>query len=145
MKVAIGCDKAGYALKETFEPPIAAEGREVEYFGAYDNNRALCPDIGHAVATAVAADECESGVLMRGTGIATVITAEKVKGVRAGQRHDACSAERARESYDAQIIAMAARVIGPDGEGHFACLSGRAFQRQSFGGEGRAHRRLGER
>ena len=50
MKVAIGCDEAGYALKETLKPFIVAEGQEVEYFGAYDTNPVLYPDVGHAVA-----------------------------------------------------------------------------------------------
>ena len=42
------------------------------------------------------------------------ITANKVKGIRAAQRHDAYSAERARKSNDAQIITMGGRVIGPE-------------------------------
>jgi len=34
--------------------------------------------------------------------------------VRAAQAHDVYSAERARKSNDAQVLAMGARVIGPE-------------------------------
>jgi ribose 5-phosphate isomerase B len=53
-------------------------------------------------------------VLLCGTGIGMAITANKVPGIRAAQCHDTYSAERARKSNDAQIIAMGARVVGPE-------------------------------
>ena len=114
MKIAIGCDEAGYALKEILKPFIVAEGHEVVDFGAFDSKPVLYPDIGHAVATAVAAGKHESAVLICGTGIGMAIIANKVKGVRAAQRHDTYSAERARKSNDAQIVTLGARVIGPE-------------------------------
>ncbi len=114
MKIAIGCDEAGYALKEILKPFIVAEGHEVEDFGAFDSKPVLYPDIGHAVATAVAAGKCESAVLICGTGIGMAITANKVKGIRAAQCHDTYSAERARKSNDAQIVTLGARVIGSE-------------------------------
>ena len=114
MKIAIGCDEAGYELKEILKPYIVAEGYEVEDFGAYDTNPVLYPDVGHAVATAVAAGKCESAVLICGTGIGMAITANKVKGIRAAQCHDTYSAQRARKSNDAQIVTLGARVIGPN-------------------------------
>ena len=42
------------------------------------------------------------------------IVANKVTGVRAAQCHDTYSAQRARKSNNAQIIALGARVIGPE-------------------------------
>ncbi len=114
MKIAIGCDEAGYELKEILKPFIVAEGHEVEDFGAFDSKPVLYPDIGHAAATAVAAGRCESAVLVCGTGIGMAITANKVKGIRAAQCHDTYSAERARKSNDAQIVTLGARVIGPE-------------------------------
>ncbi len=112
MKIAIGCDEAGYALKEILKPFIVAEGHEVADFGAFDSKPVLYPDIGHAVATAVAAGKCENAMLICGIGMA--ITANKVKGIRAAQCHDTYSAERARKSNDAQIATIGARVIGPE-------------------------------
>jgi ribose 5-phosphate isomerase B len=114
MKVAIGCDEAGYALKEILKPFIVALGHEVTDFGTFDGKPVLYPDIGHAVAAAVAAGKHESAVLICGTGIGMAITANKVKGIRAAQCHDTYSAERARKSNDAQIVTFGARVIGPE-------------------------------
>jgi ribose 5-phosphate isomerase B len=114
MKIAIGSDEAGYALKEILKPFIAAEGHQVADFGTFDGKAVLYPDIAHAVAAAVAAGEQESAVLICGTGIGMAITANKVKGVRAAQCHDTYSAERARKSNDAQIVTLGARVIGAE-------------------------------
>ena len=114
MKIAIGSDEAGYALKEILKPFIVAEGHEVADFGTFDGKPVLYPDIAHAVATAVAAGEQDSAVLICGTGIGMAITANKVKGIRAAQCHDTYSAERARKSNDAQIVTLGARVIGPE-------------------------------
>jgi len=110
MKIAIGCEKAGYALKEILKPFIVAEGHEVADFGTFDCKPVLCPDIGHAVA----AGKCESAVLICGTSIGMAITANKVKGIRAAQCHETYSAERARKSNDAQTVTIGARVIGPE-------------------------------
>ena len=63
MKIAIGCDEAGYALKEILKPFIVAQGHEVTDFGTFDGKPVLYPDIGHAVATAVAAGKHDSAVL----------------------------------------------------------------------------------
>ncbi len=112
MKIAIGCDEAGYALKEILKTFIVAEGHEVADFGTFDSKPVLYPDIGHAVATAVAAGKCESAVLICGTGMA--INANKVKGIRAAQCYDTYSAERARNSNHVQIVTIGARVIGPE-------------------------------
>lgn len=112
--VALGCDEAGYALKEVLKPYIEALGYGVQDFGCYSSSPVLYPDIAVAVATAVAAGEQRLGVLICGTGIGMAISANKIKGVRAAQAHDAYSAERARKSNDAQIVSIGARVIGAE-------------------------------
>lgn len=114
MKIAIGCDEVALALKEILKASIAAEGHEVKDFGAFGTTPVLYPDIAHAVATEIAAGRHDRGVLICGTGIGMSIVANKVKGVRAAQAHDAYSAERARKSNDAQIITLGALVIGPE-------------------------------
>ena len=96
MKIAIGCDEAGYALKEILKPFILAQGHEVTDFGTFDCKPVLYPDIGHAVATAVAAGKHDSAVLICGTGIGMAITANKVKGIRAAQCHDTYSGPSGR-------------------------------------------------
>jgi len=72
------------------------------------------PDVARAVAEAVASGQEERAILVCGTGIGMAMTANKIPGVRAAQAHDVYSAERARKSNDAQVLALGARVIGPE-------------------------------
>ncbi len=114
MAIAIGCDEAGFEMKEDLKRLLQDAGHEVEDFGTFDTSPVLYPDIAFAAANAVAEGRCDRAVLICGTGIGMAITANKVHGIRAAQCHDTYSAERARKSNDAQVITMGARVIGPE-------------------------------
>lgn len=114
MTIAIGCDEAAYALKETLKEELAGLGLEVTDYGTHDAKPVLYADIAVALAKQVAAGRHERGILLCGTGIGVAISANKVPGVRAAQCHDVYSAERARKSNDAQILCMGARVIDPE-------------------------------
>lgn len=114
MKVAVGCDEAGYALKEELKSHLAAQGHEITDYGVGPDETALYPDIAFAVATGVAGGEHERAILICGTGIGVCISANKVRGIRAAQAHDTYSAERAQKSNNAQIICIGARVIGQE-------------------------------
>lgn len=114
MRVAIGCDEAGFDLKELLKTHVAAIGHSVTDFGVRSGEIALYPDIAFAVATAVSQGEHERAILICGTGIGVCISANKVRGIRAAQAHDTYSAERAQKSNDAQIVCLGARVIGPE-------------------------------
>ncbi len=113
MRIAIGCDHAAYALKvEIMKHLDKKEGIEYVDFGSGEGEVVNYPDIGYAVADAVASGEFERGILVCGTGIGMAICANKVPGIRAAVCHDPYSTERARKSNDAQIMCMGARVIG---------------------------------
>jgi ribose 5-phosphate isomerase B len=112
--IAIGCDDAGYALKEILKPFIETEGWDVADFGCHSEAPVDYPDVGFAVSSAVARAEYSRAVLICGTGIGMAITANKVPGVRAAQAHDTFSAERARKSNNAQVLTIGSRVIGPE-------------------------------
>ena len=112
--IAIGCDDAGYALKEILKQFIETEGWDVADFGCHSEAPVDYPDVGFAVSSAVARAEYSRAVLICGTGIGMAITANKVPGVRAAQAHDTFSAERARKSNNAQVLTIGSRVIGPE-------------------------------
>jgi ribose 5-phosphate isomerase B len=114
MKLAIGCDEAGYALKETLKQQLTDLGYAPTDFGVGAAETALYPDIAFAVAQSVVAGAHDRAVLICGTGIGMSISANKIKGIRAAQAHDTYSAERAQKSNDAQILCLGARVIGPE-------------------------------
>lgn len=114
MNIAIGCDEAACELKEIIKKHLLACGHEVVDFGTHNNQPVLYPDIGIAVAQAIAAGQHTRGILLCGTGIGMAISANKVNGIRAAQAHDTYSAERAVKSNNAQIITLGARVIGAE-------------------------------
>ena len=112
--VAIGSDEAGYRLKGVLIALLAEEGQEVVDFGCHSEEPVDYPDVAFEVAQAVADGRHDRAILICGTGIGMSIAANKVPGVRAAQAHDPYSAERARKSNDAQVLALGARVIGPE-------------------------------
>jgi ribose 5-phosphate isomerase B len=114
MLLAIGCDEAGFDLKEKLKEYLKGLGQEVQDYGAYDTRPVLYPDIAVKVAEAILSGKYERGILICGTGIGMAIAANKVPGIRAAVCHDSYSAERARKSNDAQIIALGARIIGEE-------------------------------
>lgn len=112
MKIAIGSDEAAYEMKQAIQATLQQQGHEVVDFGTHEGAPVLYPDIGVALAEAVAQGQAERGLLFCGTGIGMAISANKVPGIRAAQAHDTYSAERASKSNDAQIITIGARVVG---------------------------------
>ena len=112
MMISIAADHGGFALKEHIKAYLTAKGYEVKDFGTSSEESCDYPVYGEAVARAVAAGECERGILICGTGIGISISANKVKGIRAALCGDCYSAEMTRRHNDANILAMGARVLG---------------------------------
>lgn len=113
-KIAIGCDEAAYDLKQIIVEFLNGLGYETEDYGVYNKDASLYPDTAVRVASAVSEGKHDRGILLCGTGIGMAISANKVPGIRAAVCHDCYSAERARKSNDAQIMALGSRVIGPE-------------------------------
>ena len=110
--IAIGADHAGYALKEDLRRALEEEGYEFHDFGTFSTDRVDYPDIGKAVAEAVAAEQFDKAILICGTGIGMSITANKINGVRAGAVSEPYSAMMARMHNNANVICMGGRVVG---------------------------------
>ena len=117
MKIAIGCDNAGFPLKEVVREFLQQDyaGINLIDFGVPNaDDPEFYPDVAERVARAVAEEGFDRGILMCGTGLGMAMTASKVPGIRAATCHDAYSAERARKSNNAQVLTMGSRVIGPE-------------------------------
>lgn len=112
--VAIGADDAAIDLKRTIVEHLRTRGFGVRDYGLAEGEEAFYADIAYRVARAVADGRQERGIVICGTGIGVAITANKVPGIRAAVCHDAYSAERSRMSNDCQIMALGARVVGPE-------------------------------
>ncbi|OZM82991.1 RpiB/LacA/LacB family sugar-phosphate isomerase [Pseudonocardia sp. MH-G8] len=114
--IALGNDDAAIALSEVLAEHLAARGFRVDRYGPATASAAGedYPDVAVQVAQRVADGTHDRAVLLCGTGIGMAIAANKVPGVRAAQAADTYSAERARKSNDAQVLAIGARTVGPE-------------------------------
>lgn len=110
--IGLGCDHGGFELKEAVKKHLEARGLEYKDYGTYSTASCDYPVYGRAVAKAVAAGECDKGIIICGTGIGISITANKVPGVRAALCSDCFSTQATREHNDANVLAMGARVLG---------------------------------
>ena len=110
--IALACDHGAYDLKEAVKTHLAEKGLEVKDFGTYSTDSCDYPDFAAAAAKAVAAGECEKGVVLCTTGIGVSIVANKVKGIRCALCTDTFSAEMTRRHNNTNMLAFGARVVG---------------------------------
>lgn len=111
MKIAMGCDHGGYALKEDIKNLLTGKGYEVVDCGTYSTDSCDYPVFGEAAARKVASGECEYGIVICTTGIGISIAANKVRGIRCAHCTDTLSAEMTRRHNNANIMCMGGRVI----------------------------------
>lgn len=112
MKVAIGSDHAGYALKEDVKKVLEDRNDTVVDAGTNTENSVDYPDFGIEVARLVSEGKAEKGILICGTGIGMSITANKVKGIRAALVFDLYTAIQSRKHLDANILVLGGRITG---------------------------------
>jgi ribose 5-phosphate isomerase B len=114
MRVAIGSDHAGFALKG--ELCTLLDELRVEYrdFGTYSTDAVDYPDYVAPVARAVSRGDYELGIVIGGSGTGEAIVANKVRGIRCVQCTNPVVARLAREHNDANVIAFGARIIGTE-------------------------------
>lgn len=114
MKIAIGCDHAGYELKEKVKAEMLAAGHEMIDVGTDSTDSVDYPKYGHAVGRAVASGEVERGIAICGSGIGISIACNKVPGVRAALCTSTEMAEMCRRHNNANVICMGARMISEE-------------------------------
>lgn len=139
MRIAIGADHAGFALKNTLVAWLEQRGLRCQDVGAacYDAQDDY-PDYAVAVARAVAAGEAELGIMVCGTGVGSCIAANKVPGVRAVVCSDTFSARCSREHNDANVLCLGERVVGVGVAEEVVA----AWLEAAFSGDERHRRRL---
>lgn len=113
MKIAVGCDHAGFQLKNEIISHLKDKGIECNDFGTFSEESCDYPEFALKVAESVVAGESKFGILVCGTGIGIGIAANKVPGIRAALCADTFSAHATREHNNANILTMGARVVGP--------------------------------
>lgn len=114
MKIAIGCDHAGTALKNEILPVLKELSVEWINFGTDTEESVDYPDFGEKVSEAVSSGKVERGILICGTGIGMSIVANKFPGVRAALCSETFSAKMSRLHNNANILVLPGRVIDTD-------------------------------
>ena len=114
MKIAIGCDHGGIALKDACIRAAKDFGAEVIDYGTYDTQSVDYPDYAKKVALAVKSGAADKGILLCGTGIGISIAANKVKGIRCAHVTDKFCAQMCAEHNNANIIALGGRITSPE-------------------------------
>src|SRR5438128_11235664 len=113
MRVAIGSDHAGFALKEEISEKLRALGHDVTDVGAHSYVATDdYPDFAEVVGKAVLDGRAERGVLICGSGVGASVAANKLPGIRAGMCHDTYSAHQGVEHDDINVLVLGSRVVG---------------------------------
>ncbi len=134
----MAADHAGYPLKETLKADLAARGLEVLDLGTNSADSVDYPDFAAKLASAIKDGRAGRGVLICGTGIGISIAANRYSHIRAAVCSEPVAARLARQHNDANVLALGARLIGP--EVARECLT--VFLDTAFEGGGRHSARV---
>src|SRR5207244_12263623 len=111
VRIAIGADHAGFALKEHLKQTLARLGHSVDDHGTHNEGAVDYPPICFAVGHAVADGRADRGIVLGGSGQGEQIAANKVIGVRAALCNDLYTARLSREHNNANVLSMGGRIV----------------------------------
>ena len=137
MRIALAADHAGYVLKDELARWLGEQGHEVEDLGTNGPDSVDYPEFGSKLARVVGSGGADKGIVVCGSGIGISIAVNRDPRCRCARVDDPLSAGLAREHNDANVLALGARLVGPDMAK--ACVM--AFLGTEFAG-GRHQRRV---
>lgn len=138
--IALGCDHAGFELKQFIIKHLEDRGIEYKDYGTYSTDSVDYAVYAEKTARAVAGGECTLGLLFCGTGVGISMAANKVRGIRAACCSDMFSAEMTRRHNDANILCLGGRVVSPEKAVELVDI----FLDTPFSGEDRHARRIAQ-
>ena len=138
MKVAIGCDHAGFTLKQYLSKELADLGYEMLDCGTDSEDSVDYPDYAVKVCNHVVSGQAQFGIVICNTGIGTSIAANKKHGIRAALCHTVFSACMARQHNNANVLALGGQVLG----NRLALAIAEVFLNEEFSEEARHIRRI---
>lgn len=137
MRIALGADHAGFALKTAVSKHLADAGHELIDLGTESEQPVDYPPFCAAAAREVVTGEADCAIVFGGSGQGEQIAANKVHGVRAALCQSEFMARMARRHNDANVLALGGRVLAEP----FAIAIVDAFLESEFE-EGRHARRI---
>jgi len=114
MKIALGADHKGFAFKNLVKAYLLGKGIEVTDFGTFSDESTDYPDFGIKAAEEVASGKADYGVVICWTGNGMAISANKVKGIRAGLALSPEMAELTRAHNDANVLVLSGKYTPED-------------------------------
>jgi RpiB/LacA/LacB family sugar-phosphate isomerase len=114
MRIALGCDHAGFLLKQVVADTVRKAGHDVLDAGTNTTDPVDYPDIVDRVGKAIIEKRAHRGILLCGSGVGASIAANKIPGVYAGVCHDTYSAHQGVEHDDMNVLCLGSRIIGPE-------------------------------
>jgi ribose 5-phosphate isomerase B len=112
MRVVVGGDHAGFALKGPVVEALRAWGHEVTDVGTHSTEPVDFPDVARQLCSIIQRGEAERGVMVCGTGVGAAIAANKHMGIRAAVCHDVYSAHQCVEHDDVNVLCLGAQIVG---------------------------------
>lgn len=138
MKITIGSDHAGFALKKVLLEHLQKNGHQLNDVGTDSTAPVDYPDYAEAVAHGVLQGGSERGILICGSGVGASVAANKIPGIRAAICHDSYSAHQGVEHDDMNVLVLGSRVIAEELAKDLCTI----FLNARFTGEERHRRRL---
>jgi ribose 5-phosphate isomerase B len=111
VRVAIGSDHAGFALKRHLVQTLRGLGHEVDDHGTDSEEPVDYPPICAGVGRSVAEGKADRGIVLGGSGQGEQIAANKIPGVRAALCNDLYTARMSRQHNDANVLAIGGRIV----------------------------------
>lgn len=111
VRIAIGADHAGFALKEHLKQTLARLGHTIDDRGTNSEEPIDYPPICIDVARLVAGGRADRGIVLGGSGQGEQIAANKVVGIRAALCNDLYTARLSRQHNDANVLSMGGRIV----------------------------------
>ena len=111
LRIAIGSDHTGIALKGMLVDHLRKQGKSVDDLGTHSTDTVDYPDIAATVAKSVVRGESDAGIVIDGAGLGSAMAANKVRGARAAMCQTQTLARYAREHNGANVLALGATLV----------------------------------
>jgi len=111
MRIALGSDHAGFEYKEEIKRLLKSLGHEVQDFGTHSVETVDYPRFIRPAAQAVAAGQCDRGIVLGGSGNGEAIVANRLKGIRCAVSWNVESARLSRQHNDANVLSLGQRMM----------------------------------
>jgi ribose 5-phosphate isomerase B len=111
MRIVMGADHAGFALKQHLRDTIRRLGHDIDDLGTHSDEPVDYPGICADVGRAVVERRADRGIVLGGSGQGEQIAANKIPGVRAALCNDLYTARLSRQHNDANVLAMGGRIV----------------------------------